>query len=220
MSKLIELDDVQINYGKNVILEHVNFKVCSNDYIGVVGPNGAGKTTLIKALLGLMPVTRGSIAYEGQVKIGYLPQVILSNDHLFPAKVSEIVGIGLLGEKRYPKRITIGDHKRIDEMLERLDILSFKNRRIGDLSGGQQQRVYLARALVNKPQLLILDEPTSALDPKIRSDFFRLIEEFHQTDETAIILISHDMHAIQEHAKTTMVIERNTVTMQRNGEVK
>jgi zinc transport system ATP-binding protein len=218
MSKLIELKEVQINYGKNVVLEHVNFAVCSNDYIGVVGPNGAGKTTLIKALLGLMPVSGGRITYEGQVKIGYLPQVILSNDHLFPAKVSEIVGIGLLGEKRYPKRITASDHKRIDDMLERLDILTYKNSRIGDLSGGQQQRVYLARALVNKPQLLILDEPTSALDPKIRSDFFKLIEEFHQTEETAIILISHDLHAIQAHAKTTMVIEQNTVTLKRGGE--
>ena len=221
MEPLIILENVQVNYGRNTVLDRVTFSVSSGDYIGIVGANGAGKTTLIKALLGLLPISKGKVSYnpdKQSVKIGYLPQVILSNDHLFPATVKEIVGIGLLGEKKHPKRITSEDGKQIDDMLKRLGIYDFKDRRIGDLSGGQQQRVYLARALVNKPHLLILDEPTSALDPIIRADFFELIKEIHEKDATAIMLITHDVHAIEAHAKKMMVIESNTVKIERNGD--
>jgi len=220
MNKLIEVNDLAVKYGKNPILKSVNFSVCQGDYIGIVGPNGAGKTTLIKALLGLHPLDQGRITYypnRASLRIGYLPQVILSNDHLFPAKVSEVVGLGLIGEKKYPKRLTKDDRKRVNDMLERLGISEYKNRKIGDLSGGQQQRVYLARALVNHPHILILDEPTSALDPQIREDFFKIIEEIHTIDQTAMMLISHDTHAIESHAKKMMLIERNTITLKNIG---
>jgi len=222
MNKLIEVKNLVVKYGKNPILKDISFNICQGDYIGIVGPNGAGKTTLIKALLGLHPVDQGTITYfpdRSSLRVGYLPQVILSNDHLFPAKVSEVVAIGLIGEKKHPKHLTRNDRKRVDHMLERLGIIDYKNRKIGDLSGGQQQRVYLARALVNHPHILILDEPTSALDPQIREDFFKIIEDIHKQDQTAIMLISHDTHAIEQHAKQMMLLERKTITINKIGGV-
>jgi len=210
------INQLTVSYGKHAVLKDITFRIDEGDYIGIVGPNGAGKTTLIKAILGLIPVESGQIHHGNKnIKVGYLPQVILSSDHLFPAKVSEIVSIGLLSEKKYPKRITREDHRKIELILKRLGILDLKDKRIGDLSGGQQQRVYLSRALVNNPELLILDEPTSALDPKIRDDFFHLIKEIHERDQTAILLITHDTQSIERYAKCIMVVDQQLIRFEK-----
>lgn len=193
----------------------MNFAVESGDYIGIVGPNGSGKTTLMKGLLGLLPFSEGQIRYtetqKGLQLFGYLPQKILVGDRLFPAKVQEIVGIGLMGTKAFPKIINKDDKKRIDAILDRLSILHLKNKRLSDLSGGQQQRVLLARAMVNSPKMLILDEPTSALDPKVREDFYMLIGELNRKEGTTILLVSHDIGSIGKYTKKMMYLDRKLV---------
>lgn len=211
--KLISLDNVSVAYGKNVVLDKISLDIVKGDYIGIVGPNGAGKTTLIKVILGLLPIKEGAVIYHGhrRLRIGYLPQVVLTNDRLFPARVDEIVAVGLLGEKKHPKRITKEDKESVRQILEEMGIGHLAKRRIGDLSGGQQQRVFLARALVNHPQLLILDEPTSALDPKVRDDFFDLINQIHKAEETAILLISHDIHAMESRAESILKIDQQMI---------
>ncbi len=211
--KLISLERVSVAYGKNVVLDKISLDICRGDYIGIVGPNGAGKTTLIKVILGLLPIKEGTLTYHGKqrLRIGYLPQVVLTNDRLFPARVDEIVAVGLLGEKKHPKSITKKDKENVKAVLEEMGIGHLAKHRIGDLSGGQQQRVFLARALVNHPQLLILDEPTSALDPKVRDDFFQLINQIHEAEQTAILLISHDIHAMEARAKSILKIDQQMI---------
>ena len=103
------------------------------------------------------------------------------------------------------------DQTKIDDILNRLNIMPLKNKRIGDLSGGQQQRVLLARAMVNKPEVLILDEPTSALDPRVREDFYKLIHEINTVDGTTILLVSHDLGSVQKYAKRMLVLDREVV---------
>ncbi|MBM7561258.1 metal ABC transporter ATP-binding protein [Fusibacter tunisiensis] len=215
MNSLIRAENVTVRYGENIVLTDVSFDVQAGDYIGLVGANGSGKSTLMKAILGLVPIEKGKIQYSGvgrgHTGIGYLPQVAVTGNTLFPAEVREIVGIGLLGGKKFPKRITKNDELAIESILEKLGILGLKNKKIGDLSGGQQQRVLLARAMVSRPKLLILDEPTSALDPRVRSEFFALIKSINENDGTTVILVSHDLSSIKRYSKKMMVLDRELV---------
>lgn len=212
MSKILEVKDLNIFYGQQQVLKDISFSIEEGDYIGLVGANGSGKTTLVKAMLGLVPLTSGSIKYSDADKfqqgIGYLPQVAVTGNTLFPAEVHEIVSIGLMGSKRFPKKINKTDNFKIDDILKRLDIFYLKHKKIGDLSGGQQQRVLLARAMVSKPKLLILDEPTSALDPKVRTEFFKLIKDINEKDNTSILLVSHDLGSIKKCSKKIMLLDR------------
>ncbi|PKM67034.1 MAG: ABC transporter ATP-binding protein [Firmicutes bacterium HGW-Firmicutes-2] len=211
----LKVSNLMMRYGSHEVLTNINFDVIKGDYIGIVGPNGSGKTTLMKGLLGLLPLAEGQINYVDKrkdvQKFGYLPQNIIVSDRLFPAKVREIVGIGLIGTKGFPKIINRQDKMRIDTILNRLSILHLRDKRLGDLSGGQQQRVLLARAMVNEPQLLILDEPTSALDPIVREDFYQLIGELNQQEGMTILLVSHDVSSIGKYTKKMMYLDRELV---------
>ncbi len=215
MSKIIEAQNITVKYSSHMVLNDVSFSIEKQDYIGLVGANGSGKTTLVKALLGLLPLSKGKITWENGAKtvqsIGYLPQVAVTGNLFFPAEVHEIVATGLLGGKKFPKKMTKADDLAIDSILERLQIIALKHKRIGDLSGGQQQRVLLARAMVSKPKLLILDEPTSALDPRVRDSFFKLIDDINQNDQTSILLVSHDLGSIKRYAKKMMVLDRELI---------
>ena len=212
MSNQVVVDAVSVRYGSHTVLDQVSFIIQKGDYIGLVGANGSGKTSLVKALLGLVPLDHGTVKFKNpNMKKGYLPQIALTNDSLFPAEVNEIVGIGLLSKKKRPKIITKADKIQIDDILERLKITDLKHKRIGDLSGGQQQRVLLARAMVNKPELLILDEPTSALDPRVREDFYALIHEINTVDGTTVLLVSHDLGSVQKYARKMLVLDREVV---------
>lgn len=214
-SILLKVKNLSMRYGRNEVLTNINFEVEKGDYIGIVGPNGSGKTTLMKGLLGLLPIGEGRIDYIHKRKdvqnFGYLPQNIIVNDRLFPAKVREIVGIGLIGNKGFPKFIDREDKVRIDKILDKLSILHLRENRLGDLSGGQQQRVLLARAMVSEPELLILDEPTSALDPNVREDFYQLIGELNQKEGMTILLVSHDVGSIGKYTKKMMYLDRELI---------
>jgi len=210
MNKLIEAHNLNVNYGDEKVLIDVSFTIYENDFIGLVGENGSGKTTLVKALLGIIPSTSGSIDFIGnksRITIGYLPQILVTGNIKFPALVHEIVGLGLIGNKKYPKKITKSDMKKIEDTLTKVGAIDLINKRIGDLSGGQQQKVLLARALVNNPKLLVLDEPTSALDPKAREEIFDIIDNINKMG-TAILLVSHDIQSLMKRAGKIMLIDR------------
>jgi len=214
MSALLTVVDLELKYGRQEVLSGVSFVVDHGDYIGIAGPNGSGKTSLLRALLGLLPPTRGSIHFAdhgGNRSVGYLPQKTLQSDPLFPATVKEIVLTGLLSTKSEPRWFTPEDGVRADAVLARLGVTELSNKKIGNLSGGQQQRVMLARAMVSSPKLLILDEPTSALDPKIRDEFYELLAELNERDGVTIMLVSHDIGSIGKHTKKLMYIDRSLV---------
>ncbi len=210
MSKLIESRDVSVSFGKMIALDKVNFSVDSNDYLAIVGPNGSGKTTLMRALLGLIETSNGEFVFSSDFsrnQIGYLPQKGFNHDKHFPASVYEIIMTGLDRESLRNKDV----NKEIIELSKKLGIETLLKKRIGYLSGGQQQRVLLARALVNKPKLLILDEPTSALDPTIREDFYQLIKKLHQDENVSIILISHDLSSVSLYATHILYLDQKVV---------
>lgn len=216
---ILETKDLTVSYDSNTVLNRISFSVAAGDYIGLVGPNGAGKTTLIRAILGLVRPSSGTIELFGTPqtgfnqwkRVGYLPQRQSFINPLFPATVWEVVGHGLLSCKTWPRRISSGDMLRIRDTLVILDIADLKDELVATLSGGQQQRVLLARALVSSPDLLVLDEPSTALDPQIRESFYDLIHGLNVDRSMTIILITHDTSTIGRYANKLLYLDKRVV---------
>jgi zinc transport system ATP-binding protein len=206
---VVSVDDVSFFYENKKIIEHLNFNILERDFVGLVGSNGAGKTTLLKMIVGLLKPAEGEVRLFGQPsgtfrdweKIGYIPQKNAFNP-LFPATVREVVLSGLYGKKNLFRRLTKADHRQCDDALYAMRIEDLADRRVGQLSGGQQQRVFLARALINNPELLILDEPTVGIDAETQSGFFSMIRHMHQHHHITFILVSHDIDMVQSYIGT------------------
>lgn len=214
MKSVLEIKDLHVKYGSETVLQNVSFNVEHGDYIGVVGPNGSGKTTMMKALLGLIPAA-GSINFPDPLMqrehIGYVQQKQGGNDTNFPATVREIVSTGLIVHKKGIKYLTSQDKERVDEILASLQIQDLQNKKVGHLSGGQYQRMLLARALVNRPGMLILDEPASALDPRIRDDLFLILSKLNKDDGITILFVSHDIGSIGKYTNKMLYLDRKVV---------
>ncbi|MFA6514555.1 MAG: metal ABC transporter ATP-binding protein [Patescibacteria group bacterium] len=219
MFKILETKNISVRYNQSEVVKDVSFAIVKGDFVGLAGPNGAGKTTLVKAILGLTPITSGSVKlfeekkekFNDWSKIGYLPQKSSTINPLFPATVNEVVMLGLLSQKKWPKRIIKKDQVKIDEVLHELGISNLKKRMFFELSGGQQQKVLLARALVSGPELLIFDEPSTALDPESRESFFQLLERLNKKNGIAIILITHDTGYIGKYANKLLYIDKHLI---------
>ncbi len=214
--KIIEIENLSFSYNSILVLEDITLAVEQGCFVGLVGPNGSGKTTLIRVLLGLEKPLRGRVRIFGQdreafrlwSRIGYLPQSLTVFNPYFPSTAREIVALGLLSGKRFPRIITKTDDKAIDRVLERFDIRGIQHSRVGELSGGQQQRVLIARAFVQEPELLILDEPTASLDPESRGAFFDTLKTLRDESRTTIILVTHDIGDIGRYADHLLWIDR------------
>ena len=212
MKTILELKNVSVNYGKVNALSNINLSVTQGDYVAIVGPNGSGKTTLIKTILGLLKISAGKIVSSPQaLEIGYVQQKIQAHENLFPATVREIVSLGLLANKRGIKILSDDDLQKTNEILDKLQMQNYADKKITQLSGGQYQRALLARALVNSPQILILDEPTSALDPRVRGEFFTLLQHLNEKHNITIIIISHDINDVTHFAKTILYLDKKII---------
>lgn len=216
---VLSVENIFFRYNSSDVLSNISFSVKTGDYIGLVGPNGSGKTTLIKIILGLLKPFSGCVrlfgnditTFNGWDRIGYLPQKISALNPRFPATVREIVAMGLLAKKSFPKHINTTDNMSVDNVLSLLDIRDLKNKPIGELSSGQQQRVLVARAIVNDPEFLILDEPTDALDPEMRDRFFSLLEELNRKKNVTIVIITHDVGNIGRYTSKMLYIDKKLI---------
>jgi ABC-type Mn2+/Zn2+ transport system ATPase subunit len=202
-SPLIVVDRITCAYGTEPVLVNVEMEVGATDFIGVVGPSGSGKTTLLKALLGTVTPAAGSVRRMKGLSLSYVPQVE-TIDWNFPITVGECVLVGRNGGRRLPWA-SRDERDEVAEVLDRLGIASLQNRHIRDLSGGQQQRVFIARALLRKPQLLLMDEPTSGVDLKTRHEIMHLLGELNR-DGLAILLTTHDLNGIAAHLPTLVCL--------------
>lgn len=180
---LIEASNLSVRYGGATVLDKVNFAIGLGEIVTVVGPNGSGKSTLLHALIGTIK-SEGSVQRRNGLRIGYVPQK-LALDGRLPMTVSRFLSL--------PKRQSKED---IAKALERVGVLGLEDRQMIGLSGGQFQRVLLARALLARPEILILDEPTQGLDQPGAAAFYNLIEEMRDETGVAVLMVSHDLHVV------------------------
>ncbi len=194
---LIEAKNISVQYGHQVVLNNLTFHINKGDYLNIIGPNGSGKTTLIKLLTGLQKPTSGEITHASVV-FGYLPQHLRDANKL-PVTVYEVLRHSNLKKS---------SEQEIDSLLSMMSIEKLKHQKMSKLSGGEQQRVYIIRALLSKPECLILDEPTSALDPKFRKSFYDYIEKLNDEGLT-IIHVTHDLSDGLRHGSKILELDQS-----------
>jgi len=216
---LVSVKNISFSFGSTKVLEDINLSITQGDFLAVIGPNGSGKSTLVKIILRIYEPGNGSIVLLGEDlknfkqwdKIGYVPQKATNIDPFFPVSVREVVAMGLVSKKSFPRFLRRRDERIIDQALEQVDLKDFKTRRIGELSGGQQQRVFIARAIVNQPTLLFLDEPTTGVDAETQERFYSMLGSLNQANKITIVLITHDLGIINKRVNKIACLNQRLV---------
>ena len=209
--RVLDIAHVSKRFGEKIVLEDVTFHVPVGEFLCLCGPNGAGKSTLLKAVLGLVSPDKGTIAIagmpaeRGRSRIGYVPQR-KAFDRDFPASPLEVVVANLRG--RWPLRIKPEEREAAMAVLEKTGAARLAHAQMRDLSGGETQRVFLARALVTKPDLLVLDEPTAGVDVGGRAAIIDLMAEISASDSIGAILVTHNLQAVARCAERVLYLER------------
>ena len=168
------------------ILEGISFEVEKGEYVSIVGENGSGKSTLVRLLLGLLKPTTGEVRRQAS-SIGYVPQKKINLTH-FPLTVFELLD-------SYRRVLKVKEKDTVHNMLKEVGLLGFEKKLAGELSGGQLQKLYIARALINNPELLILDEPSTGIDVKGQREIYAILKRLNQDSKITIISVDHNLDA-------------------------
>ena len=210
--------DLTVTYNNgNTALRNVSFEIPQGTITALVGVNGAGKSTLFKALMGFMPTIKGEISILGQsVKsalkgnsIAYVPQAE-EVDWSFPVLVQDVVMMGRYGHMGFFRKPSPNDILEVDYAINRVGMTDFKDQQIGELSGGQRKRVFLARALAQKSQVILLDEPFTGVDVKTETAIIELLGEMRK--EGKIMLVStHNLGSVPEFCDRTILIKETVL---------
>ena len=208
--EIISLENVAFSYNRTDFLKDITFSIYEKDFVGIIGPNGGGKTTLLKIMLGLLVPQRGKVRIFGKepqktrTRIGYLSQ-FKNIDFDFPITAFEIVLSGR-SEHKIIKYYSKTDKKSAAAALQKMGIWEQKDNKLNELSGGQKQRVFVARALVNEPDILILDEPMSNLDIHIQEEFYGILKKLN--DNIAVVIVDHDLEMVAKYAKEVICVNK------------
>ncbi len=181
---LVEIDNLDIRLGGNTVLHDVEMRVEAGEIITIVGPNGSGKTTLLKAIIGALKPSAGWVKKSSGLRIGYVPQR-LHIDETLPITVRRFLSL--------PRSVS---DSVAQDALTTAGVKDLGRQQMTGLSGGQFQRVLLARALLGRPQLLLLDEATQSLDQPGSAAFYRQIETVRQHLDCAVLMVSHELHVV------------------------
>jgi zinc transport system ATP-binding protein len=201
---LVNLDHVAVGYSGRAVLRDVTATIARGDSVGLLGSNGSGKTTLLKTIAGVLRPLHGEIRFEPAKRpvIGYVPQRE-SIDQSFMLSSFEIVLMGACGRVGPARFLSRSDRDFARECLARTGVADLERSRFAELSGGQKQRILIARALVAKPDLLLLDEPTAGVDPAATHSIAELLQRLN-TDGMTLLMVNHDLPVIRRVSRTIL----------------
>jgi zinc transport system ATP-binding protein len=212
VTRIVDCDHVRVERDGRVVLDDVCVQLEEGDFVALIGPNGAGKSTLLAAMLGLLPLTAGTIRLfgetpeRGRLRVGYVPQQGRF-DAQFPVNVADMVAMGaLMPGWRSPEKSALAG-RQVETALARCGIAHLAARQIGALSGGERQRALIARALAANPDLLILDEPTASIDPSGQEALFDLLGELNR--RISLLVVSHDLSLTTRHVRSVWCLNRS-----------
>jgi len=211
----VKVQDLVVKMGEHTALYDINFEVPKSSFLSIVGPNGAGKTTLLKAILGILKPTNGKVqvfeepahkAKPGQ--IGYISQT-KQLDRTFPALAIELVATGLT--RQWPWFISKDLKEKALEALKDIGASHLAYKSVGKLSGGELQRVLLARALIGRPELIVLDEPATGIDAVGEADMYLLLERFQKKYGSTVLMITHDLNAVCHLCSHVLILNQKQI---------
>jgi len=208
----LDIQNVTASYGSKPAIRNITARIEPRQIVGIIGPNGAGKSTLLKAVMGLLPLDSGSVAVFGQslngsrCHLAYVPQKE-SVDWDFPVTVRDVVLMGRFGHLRWFERPQSRDLQIAMNSLELVGMTEFEDRHIRDLSGGQQQRVFLARALAQEADIMLLDEPFVGVDAATEKAIFDLMDTLKDAGRT-LVVVNHDLSVVERYDALIMLNQR------------
>ena len=214
----ITANDVTVTYRNgHTALRNASFEIPTGTITALVGVNGAGKSTLFKAIMGFVPAVKGEITVLGmpvkdalrQNVVAYVPQSE-EVDWSFPVLVEDVVMMGRYGHMGFLRRPKQTDHEAVTSALERVNMIDFRHRQIGELSGGQRKRVFLARALAQEGKVILLDEPFTGVDVQTEDAIIALLREMR--DEGRVMLVStHNLGSVPEFCDRTVLVKETVL---------
>lgn len=211
----VTVEGLSVSYDKKRVLTNVYLQIEEGRIIGVLGPNGAGKSTLFKAILGLIEPNTGTVSIYGKPigesrrRVAYVPQKD-EVDWTFPATVMDVVLMGRYPSKTIWQKMDAADRQKAAEALDELSIRDLADRQIGTLSGGQQQRVFLARALCQEADILLLDEPFVGVDITTEEHIIRVLKKLSAEGKT-LLVVHHDLGTVQGYFDQVILINQRII---------
>ena len=210
MGRLVSFHDAALGYGNTPALTGLTLDVFGGQALALVGPNGGGKTTLMRGIVGGCSILSGTVEVEA-TRIGLVPQSA-DLDLTFPVSATEVVTMGLIAEAGWGRRINADMRERVSAALERVNLSDRASHRFGTLSGGQRQRVLVARALVARPELVMMDEPFNGLDAPSRDIITRLIASLTE-DGVGVVVSTHDLSLARDVCSRACVLASRLVAL-------
>ncbi|EKF36347.1 heme ABC transporter ATP-binding protein [Bacillus xiamenensis] len=219
---MIQVKEVRGGYGEKEVIRGVSFEVNQGEFLGILGPNGSGKTTLLKMIAGVLAPKSGQVYLNAHPVQSYRPKALAQKlavlpqktDQAFSFTVEETVQFGRYPyQKGWLQSVTKEDVQVVSTVMEQTDVAQFKDQSIHELSGGEQQRVYLAQALAQRPEYLLLDEPTSFLDLAYQKELLDLIREETSSSRLTVIGVFHDVNIASLYCDRLLLLHEGKAEM-------
>jgi len=211
----VTVNDLSVSYDRKRVLSNIFLEIEEGHRYGILGPNGSGKSTLLKTMLGLIDDYTGSVQVLGtdvsevRRRVVYVPQRS-EIDFTFPSTVRDVVLMGRYPHKKVFQRLNAEDNRLADEAMAELGILDLQQRQIGELSGGQQQRTFLARALAQQADVLMLDEPFVGVDIPTEEKIIEVLRKLSAEGKT-LLVVHHDLQAVPEYFDHVILLNQRLI---------
>ena len=212
---LLRLDEVSAGYGRHAVLRGLNLEIAQGSFTCLLGANGSGKSTLLRTILGILPPLAGQVEWVGRSVgppvVGYVPQRE-ALDSVFPVSCFEMVLMGACGRVRPGRFLGAAEKSWAQQCLRETGTEGLARRRFSETSGGQKQRVLIARALMTRPEFLVLDEPTAGIDAGATQDVLDLLKRLHAQQTLTVLMVNHDLAAVRQCAEQIIWLREGQLT--------